>query len=179
MSLPRDRILKALLLQLQAVVPEVDGLPAWKVRHHRFRPTTYEEMPCLAIRYVADDAPGVANASDSQPSLSEQAMELRIDFVVDTEIPPESDRETAGDEDEGADPTGFGVASTIIETSLGALFEEGKEINTLGGLIWDARYDGSGDNDDIETSDNVRLSERITLVYRVRGEAPHVLLIGE
>jgi hypothetical protein len=177
--LPRDQILRALKLQLKAVVPVVDGAPAWKVRHERFRQTTIEEMPCLAIRYLADDASGVANASDESPSIAEEAMHLRVDFIVDTPIPPESDRETAGDADEGEDPTGLGDASKIIETSLDALFPEGGPVNTLGGLVWDIRYDGSGDNDDLVTSDNVRLAERLTFVYRVRAEAPHRLLIGE
>lgn len=181
--LPRDQILRALKLELEAVVP-IDATldsakPQWKVRHERFRPTTTEEWPCVAIRYIADDVSGVTNASDAQPSLAEQTMELSIALIVDTEIPAESDRETAGDPDEGDDPTGLGTASEIVEACLGALFTEGEEVNTLGGLIWDARYDGSGDNDDLVTSDNVRLSERLTLVYRVRAEAPHVLLTGE
>jgi hypothetical protein len=177
--LPRDQILRALLLALQAVVPTDAGVPRWKVRHERFRSSTAEEMPCLAIRYVADDASGVATGSDSAPSLAEEVMELRTEFVVDTPIDPESDRETAGDPDEGGDPTGLGAASQIIETSLDALCPEGGPVNTLGGLVWDIRYDGSGANDELATSDNVRLAEAVTFVYRVRAEAPHRLLIGD
>lgn len=177
--LPRDQILRAFKLELEAVVPLEAGKPKWKVRHERFRPTTAEEMPCVAIRYLSDDVSGVTNASDAQPSTAETSMELGLALIVDTEIPPESDRETAGDPDEGDDPTGLGTASEIVEACLGALFTEGEEVNTLGGLIWDARYDGSGDNDDLVTSDNVRLSERLTLVYRVRAEAPQVLLTGD
>ncbi len=174
--LPRDRILKAFLLALQAQVPLENGVQAWKVRHWRNRATKVEEMPCIAIRYVADDAPGIATASDSAPSIAEEAMELRLELVVDTPLPPESDRETAGDADEGEDPTGFAVASRIIETCFDAIWTEGEPVNDLGGLIWDARYDGSGDNDELATPDNVRLAERVTLVYRVRSEAPHRLL---
>lgn len=178
-QLPRDQILRALKLHLQAVVPNVAGSPKWKVRHHRHRATTYEEMPCLAIRYVADDATGVTNASDSAPSTAEDVMELKVDLIVDTEIPPESDRETAGDANEGEDPTGLGVPSEIIATSFDSIWKEGEPVQTLGGLVWDIRYDGSGEDDELATSDNVRLSERLTLVYRVRAEAPHQLLIGE
>lgn len=179
--LPRIQILQALKLALDAAVPVVDGVPKWKVRHERNRDTAAEEMPCLAIRYIADDAPDVARGTDDGAglSLAEEAFELKIEFVVDTPIAPESDRETAGDADEGEDPTGLALASEIIEASFDALFAEGEEPNQLGGLVWETRYDGSGDNDEIATPDNVRLAERLTFVYRVRAEAPHKLLTGE
>lgn len=175
--LPREQILAALLVDLKTAAAA--AATPFKVRHERFRSSTAEEWPCVSIRYLGDDAPGVATGSDTAPSLAEEAMELRLELIVDTPLPAESDQETAEDPDDGDDPTGFGVASAIVETCLGAIFTEGQPINTLGGLIWDARYDGSGDNDDLATPDNVRLAERLTLVYRVRAEAPHVLLIGD
>jgi hypothetical protein len=178
--LPRDRILHAFKMALQSQVPvNGDGTPKWKIRHWRNRETTHEEMPCLAIRFVGDDVAGAFSASDSSPSIAEQVMDLNLELVIDTEIPPESDRDTADDPDDGLDETGFRTASPIIETALETLFVEGEEVNNLGGLIWDARYDGSGDNDDIALPDRIRLAERVTLVYRVRAEAPHVLLTGE
>lgn len=179
MALPRILILNALKNTLQASVPVVDGKPKWKVRHYRNRETTFEEMPCIAIRYAGDDAPGVTTAGEGSLSMMEDAMELAVDLVVDTMVAAESDRETAGDTTDGTDPTGLEEASEIVEKSLDTIFKPGEEINTLGGLIWDARYDGSGDNDDVGTPDNVRLAERLTLVYRVRHEAPYKLLIGE
>lgn len=177
--LPRDRLLRALKFAFDAVVPNDAGVPRWKVRHWRNRAAALEEMPCVSVRYIADDAPGVSNASDESPSIAEEFMELGIELVVETPLPPESDRETAGDADEGEDPTGLGVASEIIETCFDALFTEGEEPNDLGGLVFTIRYDGSGNNDEIATPDNVRLAERLTLVYRVRAEAPHRLLTGE
>lgn len=181
MSLPRDQILQALVNTFRAAVPNVGdpAKPKWKVRHYRNRETAYEEMPCLAIRYVGDDAPGTTVPSDSDLSTAEDIFELSVELIVDTVIEPEHDRETAGDATEGTEPTGLEASSEIIEATLGTLFTPGEEVNTLGGLIWDARYDGSGDNDDVGTPDNVRLAERVTLVYRVRREAPHRLLIGE
>ena len=182
--LPRIQILNALKQTLESQVPEDPanpGTPQWKVRHHRFRETTVEEMPCVAIRYIADDAPGVTRGADdpSQLSLAEEVFELRVDFVVDTMIQAEHDRETAGDATEGDDPTGLEFASEIAEACLAALWTAGEPVNTMGGLIWDARYDGTGDNDDVATPDNVRLAESVTLVYRVRADAPYELLIGE
>lgn len=180
-GLPRDTILQALKSALQAAVPMVGdpARPKWKVRHWRNRETTFEEMPCVAIRYVADDAPGVTTASDTILSVAEAIFELGVELVVDTEIAPESDRDTAGDPDEGLEPTGLESASEIIKQCLDVLFTPGEEPNALGGTVWDVRYDGSGDNDDVGTPDNLRLVERLTLVYRVRAEAPHVLLIGD
>lgn len=179
MTLPRITILQAVKGTAESVVPNVAGSPKWKVRHFRNRETTIEEMPCLAIRYVADDAPGVVTGSDAQPSLGEAVYELGVEFVVDAALTAESDRDTAGDPDEGAEPTGLELASEIIEKTLDAFFPEGEEVNTMGGIVWDIRYDGSGDNDDVGTPDNVRLVERLTFVYRTRAEAPHKLLIGD
>lgn len=179
MPLPRDLILPAFKEALELEVPEVDGKPKWKVRHERFRPTAVEEMPCVAIRYLGDDATGVSRPADEAPSTAEEVFELRVELVIDAPLPPESDVQTAGDPDEGVDPTGLSTVSAIVETTLATMFTEGEPVNTLGGLIWDARYDGTGDEGENATSNNVRLSERLTLVYRVRAEAPHVLLIGD
>jgi hypothetical protein len=183
--LPRIQILQALKLHLQAAVPVDETFdppkPMFKVRHERFRPTTLEEMPCVAIRYLGDDAEDVTRGIDdpSRLSIAESVMTVRVELIVDTQIPPESDRETGGDPTSGDDDTGLEEASRIVEICLGSLFQAGEEIESMGGLIWDARYDGSGDNDDLATPDNVRLAERLTLVYRARAEAPHELLVGE
>lgn len=181
MTLPRIQILEALLLHFRANVPLVDGVPMFRVRHERFRDASREQWPCVSIRYLADDAPDVVRGTDDPSGLSmaESVMELRLELVIDTEIPPESDPETAGDANDGADETGLGDASRIAEICLGSIFRAGEEAENLGGLIWDARYDGTGDNDELATPDNVRLAERLTLVYRVRAEAPHLLLTGE
>lgn len=182
-SMPTDTILQALKRAIEAEVPinPETGKPFFKVRHERFRETTLEEMPCLAIRYIADDATGTTRgAEDPQRlSLSEEAMELHAEYVIDTMLPPESDRDTALDEDEGEDPTGVAFPKQILAVALGATFRKGEEINTMGGVIWDARYDGTGDNEDVSNPHNVRLVERVTFVYRTRGEAPHMLLLGE
>lgn len=181
MTLPRILILKALKQTLQSQVPLVGGVPLYKVRHHRNRETTLEEMPCVAIRYIADDVPGVTRGLDEPGALSlaESAMQLNVELIVDAPLAAESDRETAGDPDDGEDDTGLEFASEIVEKCLNALFTKGEEVNTMGGVIWDVIYDGSGDNEDVGTPDNVRLAERLTLVYRVRAEAPQELLIGE
>ncbi|MES2903265.1 MAG: hypothetical protein V4696_03685 [Pseudomonadota bacterium] len=184
MTLPRIIILEALKRHLRANVPLDPADPSrqlFKVRHERFRESTLEEMPCVAIRYLGDDSPDVTRGTDdpSRMSLAETVMELRVELIVDTPIAAESDRDTAGDPDDGDDDTGMEFASRIVEICLGALFTAGQETETMGGVIWDARYDGTGDNDDVSSPDNVRLAERLTLVYRARAEAPHQLLVGE
>lgn len=181
MTLPRITILEALKLHLIANTPMVDGVPMFKVRHERFRAARFDEMPCVSIRYLGDDAPNVTRGAEDAANLSlaESAMELRVSLIIDLPLPPEMDEETAGDPGEGDDPTGLEQASAIVEACLGAIFREGEEIDTMGGVIWDAIYDGTGDNDDLESPDNVRMAENLTLVYRVRAEAPHKLLIGE
>lgn len=185
MTLPRILILNALKRHLRAAVPVDETFtppkPMFKVRHERFRETTFEEMPCVAIRYLGDDAQDVTRGTDdpSHLSIAESVMTVRVELVVDTRILPESDRDTAGDANDGDDDTGMELASSIVEICLGALFKAGEEINSMGGVIWDATYDGSGDDQDLSTPDNVRLAERLTLVYRARAEAPHELLTGE
>lgn len=185
MTLPRIQILDALKLHLRAAVPMdttfTPPRPMFKVRHERNRDTTFEEMPCVAIRYLGDDSEDVTRGTDdpSRLSMAESVMTCRVELIVDTLIDPESDHDTAGDVDDGDDDTGLEFASAIIEICLSSLFVAGEETNSLGGVIYDARYDGSGDNDALATPDNVRLAERLTLVYRARAEAPHELLIGE
>lgn len=181
MTLPRIVILEAYKLALRAAVPIVDGKPMFKVRHDRFRDARQEEWPCVSIRYLGDDNPDVTRGLDDpqRMSMAESVMELRVALIIDTEIPPESDMDTAGDASDGTDETGLGDASKIAEICLGVIFRKGEEIDTMGGVIWDARYDGTVDNDDLATPDNVRLAEGITFVYRARAEAPHELLIGD
>jgi hypothetical protein len=181
--LPRLLLLEALKAHFRANVPasEDDPLkPAFKVRHMRFRNPTKKEMPCVSLRFVGDDAPGQVRGTDGEGlSMAEEVFELGVELVADAEIPPERDEEDGGDVDDGEDPTGLATCSDMIEILMNSLFTEGEEAVTLGGLAWDIRYDGSADDDDVSKPDNVRLAERITLVYRVRAEAPTQILIGE
>jgi len=151
------------------------------VRHMRFRNPSTKEMPCVSLRFVGDDAPGITRATDGEgPSTAEEVLELGVELVADSPIPPEVDEEgDDSEEDEGQDPTGLATCSNMLEVLLESLFTPGEPAATLGGLVWDIRYDGSADDDDVSKPDNVRLAERITLQYRVRAEAPTHLLIGD
>lgn len=174
--LPRIVILEALRDHFRAAVPLVGGRPAFRVRHWRFRSPANEEMPCVSLRYIGDDAPGVTRGSDgSAPSMAEEVFELSVELVADAPLPPEEDEVDGQD---GADPTGLATCSSMLETCLNSLFTPGQLPTTLGGLVWNIRYDGSGDDEDVSQPDNARLAERLTFEYRVRAEAPTHLLMG-
>lgn len=178
MTLPRIVILEALLAHFRDVV---DALPAeqqFKVRHWRHRNPSTNEMPCVSLRFEGDDPQGTVRATDGeQPSIAEEVFELTVDLVADAPLPAEND-DTPLD-DGGEDPTGLGVPAAMLEILLNSLWTPGELATTLGGVAFDIRYDGSGDDGGDSKPDNARLADRITIEYRVRAEAPTHLLMGE
>lgn len=167
--MPRVQVLVALKTFLDA------GISNATVRHHRHRESTEAEWPCIAIRFVAEN-PQSFGASDEAPSIAEQVVNLEVDLIADCAIAPEV---MAGDlVGTDSDPTGIGTASALIEQCLNLLFTTGLMPETLGGLLWNISYDGTGEDDGVSTPDQVRLVERLTLQFRVRAEAPMVILTG-
>jgi hypothetical protein len=173
--LPRVALLTALVDHLAAGVAALPEADRFKLRHHRHRDTAEEEMPCVAVRFVSDDVPGNVSGSDAYPSMSEAIMELGVDLVADVQLPAEA--APGQSVDAGDDPTGLLGPSMLIERLLRMLFAVGEPPTTLGGLAWDIRYEGTGDDPD-SSPDSARIVERLVLVYRVRREAPTELLTG-
>jgi hypothetical protein len=177
MALPRETILGKLLAHMRAHVATLPEGERFKVRHWRFRNPTKQEMPCVSLRYIADDAQGVTRASDdAQPSTAEEVYDLGVNLIADSALPPEVDEE---EDDLGDDPTGLGEASRMIEICLDSLFVPGEQNETLDGTVRSISYDGSAEDDDESKPDNVRLAERLSFEYATRAEAPHILLLGE
>lgn len=184
MALPRLRILAALRAHFRAAVAAavVAGtIPKkFKVRHWRFRSPGTNEWPCVSLRYAGDDPQGTTRPVDGDElSTSEEVWELSVDLVADAALPAEKDEEEGDDEGPDDDPTGLRVPSDMLELLLNSLFTPGEHAVTLGGMAYDIRYDGSAEDDGDSKPDNVRLSERIVIEYRVRKEAPTHLLLGE
>lgn len=184
MPLPRLVILPALRAHFRAAVAAavVAGIidEPFKVRHWRFRDPSKNEWPCVSLRYRGEDPQGTTRPTDGDDlSTSEEVFELMIDLVADAELPPEKDEEEGDDEGPGDDPTGMRVPSGMLEILLNSIFTPGQLPVTLGGLAYDIRYDGTADDEDESKPDNVRLSERLVIEYRVRKEAPTHLLLGE
>jgi hypothetical protein len=184
MTLPRIRLLSALRAHFRAAVAAAvvagDIPKAFKVRHWRFRNPSTKEWPCVSLRYAGDDPQGTTRPTDGDRlSTSEEVFELGITLQADAALPAEKDEENGDDEGPDDDPTGLRVPSEMLELLLNSLFTPGEQPVTLGGMAYDIRYDGSADDDDDSKPDNVRLSERIVIEYRVRKEAPTHLLLGE
>lgn len=171
MTMPRIQILVALK---DFLMPVGAGAAApFLVRHHRHRESSDEEFPCCAIRFVSED-PQDASASDASPSSAEEVINLSVDLIMDSLIDAEI---RAGDAGPDLDPTGFGRVSAMSEACLDALFNVGGEPETLGGLLWNIRYDGTADDEPLSQPDYARVTERLVLQYRVRAEAPTQILV--
>lgn len=179
----------ALLIALKAhLVAELDGatmdygggdLRAIKLRHFRHRESDRKERPCIALRYVSDDVSS-SGGSDDFPSTGEIRRTLSVDLVVDVDAPPEEFEEDESGVDD--DPTGYGFANLPIELCMNALFPPDTLDGavTLGGLAWDIRNEGDSatEDDAVSSPDYVRVVERLAIDYRVRAEAPQLILGG-
>jgi hypothetical protein len=184
MTLPRLVILSALRDHFRAAVAEAVVAAAipkrFKVRHWRFRDPTKAEWPCVSLRYRGEDPQGTTRPTDGDGlSASEEVFELMIDLVADADLPAEKDEADGDDEGPDDDPTGMRVPSEMLEILFASIYTPGMAPVTLGGLAYDIRYDGTAEDDDDSKPDNVRLSERLVIEYRVRKEAPTHLLLGE
>jgi hypothetical protein len=170
MTMPRVEILIALkeFLESKAAL----AVRPFKVRHHRHRESSEEEYPCCAIRFVSEDPQG-ASASDAYPSSAEEVVDLSVDLIFDGAIDVEI---RTGDTGADGDPTGMGRVSAMSEVMLSALFNVGGQPETLGGLLWNIRYDGTADDEPFSSPDFARVTERLVLQYRVRAEAPTQIL---
>lgn len=166
MQRPREIILIALKNHIEAQVALLPNDELYSVRHHRHRNTADDEFNCLSLRWQNDDMPGMTNGGDSLSS-SEEVVFMAVDFIAEVKLASEGS---------GADPTGLGGAGKILAHALSTLFTDGEQAETLNGLLWDIRYDGSSDEDDVSTEEVGRLSERVTLLYRVRKENPNSIL---
>jgi len=173
MRMPFIDVLRALKTELaQALDGRTVGGKAVTVRHFRHRESTIEEWPCIAIRYVSNDASSYGR-QETNDGLPEQVMELAVDLVIDLELPAEATDEN----DDDIDPTGFECAGNMLAWALDALLP-GEESNTLGGTTWEIRYDGTAPDEGVQSPDLARLEERIVLLYRVRADQPTILLMG-
>lgn len=176
MLMPDERVLRALKDDLHAALDGVAfGNQTLTVRHHRHRDASESQWPCLSIRRVSADPSGTYGRETNDYGLPEAVWELSVDLVVDVKLPPEDD------ESELADPSGYATPSQIVAAALNHLFpdqEEGGEENTLAGHAWMMRYDGSAPDALDATPDNIRVEERLVVLYRVRADRPTHLLMG-
>lgn len=163
------------LLALRAeIAAALDG-GAVTVRHHRHREARTDEYPCVAIRFISNDASQLGEQTTSS-GLPEQVMELVVNLVIDMDLQPEADDPA----DTTGDPTGFGDPAIVIAAILDRLLpdlESGAEPNTLGGTTWMIRYDGTAPEEGDVSPDRARMEERLTLFYRVRADHPTTLLM--
>jgi len=153
------------------------NLPApIKVRHHRHRESTSDELPCVAIRIMSND-PSDQGRETTASGLPEQVMELAVDIVIDMDLAAEVD---APGDDDSEDPTGYGGPAAIMAQILDILFPgiDDGDTNTLGGTTWLIRYDGTAPNEAEAEPDYARMEERLVLSYRVRADRPTELLLG-
>jgi hypothetical protein len=147
------------------------------VRQHRHREPTQDELNCLSIRFVSNDPSSQYGEQETSGGLPEAVWELSLDLVIDMALSPEA--RTPGDVGDD-DPTGFGRHSEVLAEVLDWMFPgDATQDNTLGGLIWQARYDGSADTETDSTPDFARMEERLVLLYRVRADRPTELLTGD
>ena len=177
MPLPRVALMLALKSHLAAAVAALPPGDSFLVRHHRHRESTAEEWPCLAIKFVSDDTTGITTGTDDDGlSMAETVMDLSVDLIADVDLEPERDAGEPADPDE--DPTGLAGPSRLIKVCLDSLLVAGEPADKLGGLAWDIRHEGTG-NDEESSPDAARMVERIVLVYRVRADAPTELLLND
>jgi hypothetical protein len=145
------------------------------VRHARHRESRSDERPCVSIVVVSPADISQDQRQTTGDGNPELVMELGVNIAIDLDLQAESDDPL----DESGDPTGFGDASAIIAWILDWLYpdpEEGGEENNLGGTCWMIRYDGSAPDDGTLSPDLARMEERLTILYRVRGDHPTKLL---
>jgi hypothetical protein len=174
--MPFVQVLLALRAELTLALEgkTVDG-KAVTVRHHRHRDSRTDERPCVAIKVMssADISPDQRQTTgDGNPEL---VLELAVNLQIDLDLQAEADDPL----DETGDPTGFGDAGDVMVGILDHLFpdpEAGFDPNTLGGTAWMVRYDGTAPDDGELSSDLARMEERLTILYRVRGDHPTKLL---
>lgn len=177
MPTSRTLILAALKDHLEANVPRDpldNSKPAFAVRHDRFRAADKKETPCVSVRYVSRDLPGVTTAADpatADLSLAEEVIEIAVDLIAEAELPSE---------ESGEDPTGLETVGQMLQACMETLFRVGENPDDLGGLLMNIRYDGDspGSDDELSHPDAARLAERITLVYRARSEYPLGILMN-
>lgn len=170
MPRPREIILEALIAHLQIEVANLPADEQFTVRHWRNRNTADDEMKfglgCLSLRWRGEDFNGEGNGGDGL-SLGEDVVTQMTDLVAEVKLPSEAS---------GEDPTGLGRCGKILTHAFNFLFTTGEQPENLGGLLWDIRYDGTSDDDDLSTEEIGRVSERLGLLYRVRTENPNVIL---
>lgn len=176
MSMPYLTVLMALTAGVAEALDGkmIDG-KAVTVRDHRFRETRTGERPCAAVRMISADPSATFGQQETQGGLPEQMMELAVNLVVDLDIDPEEDDPLSL----AGDPTGLAGHAQVLAWVLDWLLpdlEAGAEPNTLGGTVWDIRYDGTAPEDAEMSPDVGRMEERLTLFYRVRADRPTVLL---
>lgn len=167
MARPKTLILIALAEHITAAVAQLPVDQRYTVRHGRHRNTADNELNCLSIEYVGEDPTGQGNGGDGL-SLAEEVVGMQVNLKAEARLPSE---------ESGLDPTGLGSADEILEHAFSCLFHDGQETETLGGLLWQIRWDGSSDDDELSTEELGRLSERLTLLYRVRSENPNSILM--
>src|SRR5882672_10711943 len=153
-----------------AAIPSID----FSVRHHRHRDTDKAELDIVSIQYVSCDPSAEFQGTANGASLAELVMDLQVNLIASAILSPEGDAARGVDD---LDPTGLARPSAMLRTCIEALLPPEDPLGeTLGGLLWMIRYDGSAGGDyDHLTPDSADLSDRLTLRYRVRAEAPTIL----
>lgn len=173
--MPFIAVLLALRAEIAAAVEgRTIGAKPIGVRHARHRETKEAERPCVGLRFISNDASELGEQTTSM-GLPEQVMELVVNLVIDLDLKEEADAY----DDLTGDPTGYGDQAQIIAWILDRLLpdlEAGAEVNSLGGLAWRIRYDGTAPDEGDASPDMARMEERLTIFYRVRADHPTELL---
>ncbi len=140
----------------------VPPLPVPTIRHARFRYSTTEERPAIAIMWDGDE---VRDEDESNQYLSahELVMEQSLSIMIDVDLDAE---------DSGLDNTGIKKLSRYAKAVLSALRAEGSIISGFSDFV---QYRSLGPDED-SLSDEARLVLSVIVLYRVRAEDPSILL---
>lgn len=131
-------------------------------RHFRNRASTVEERDVIAIKFVSDDL-RESDWSGSYGAMGEVGMILALQLIIDVNLQSE---------DSGDDPTGLALLMLIAHHAVQCL----KDGIAADGGCADAVADDGRADDDENSSDEGRLVQSISVLYRVAEVDRTVLL---
>ena len=158
---PEERLLEAVVATAMGVDYEVEAAtPIKTVRHFRSRHVLKVDRNAISYRYQGDED---YEREGQYRNAHERVKVIHIGVIIDLNLE---------DEEGGEDPTGWGQHFRVYYAQLAALRDPDGPLLQLCDWI----VDGDGEPDEDSKPDEGRLVKTISVVYRVRSEAPHVLL---
>lgn len=162
---PHIRLLEAAKTALEGVdFNDRAGMAMTTVRHARNRRPLESELPCISIRWIGNED---HNPDDQYKTAGERVRRCNIDLEIELKIP---------DEESGQDSTAWLLLGRVGAAAFEAINDEDGALRQL--CDWVTDVEDQPDED--SKPDEGRLVKAIYVVYRVRSEAPNVLLaVGE